>query len=301
MKNTKLAKKHHYLPRYYLKGFTDNLGKFFVYDKETGEIFRSSPGATFFENNINTILNPDGSYSDFIERAYAQVESKSWESLDAIRGSSFDTTIESIDKMNLYLFLLFLYWRIPTNSTTAENLSKRFFSDDETYDYFKVLSTNGNAIAKDTIERIRALTSFKKSSRLLLPFAPFFKDQNWAKKLESWRFLYTGDKKDWYITGDNPIITRLETGHNPVNCLDEFIFPVSGRIILIAGVNFKNQVLPPEFAVRYGMAIIEKAKRFVAFQNRDFLNAIIKCRNLYVQKEETCIITKSLFTMLENN
>ena len=49
------SKRHHYLPRYYLKGFTNSDNRFFVYDKEEERIFVSSPGAAFFENNLNTV------------------------------------------------------------------------------------------------------------------------------------------------------------------------------------------------------------------------------------------------------
>jgi len=37
------SKKHHYLPRYYLKGFTDEVGKFFVYDKAEDRVFQTNP------------------------------------------------------------------------------------------------------------------------------------------------------------------------------------------------------------------------------------------------------------------
>ncbi len=48
------SKRHHYLPQFYLRGFTDNKGEFYVFDKQTEEIRKSNPLNSFFENHRNT-------------------------------------------------------------------------------------------------------------------------------------------------------------------------------------------------------------------------------------------------------
>ena len=54
IRNT-VSKRHHYLRRYYLKGFTDRDNRFFVFAKEKERIFIISPDAAFFENNLNDV------------------------------------------------------------------------------------------------------------------------------------------------------------------------------------------------------------------------------------------------------
>ena len=66
MDTTKPSRKHHYLPRYYLKGFADEKNSFFVYDKTNDNIFKSSPNSIFFENNLNTVSIKNGQTSDFL-------------------------------------------------------------------------------------------------------------------------------------------------------------------------------------------------------------------------------------------
>jgi hypothetical protein len=298
MKKEKPSKKHHYLPRYYLKGFTDNDGGFFVYDKHTGKIFSTSPDAAFFENDLNTVELPNGKQSDFLEDLYTEIENKCWNSLDSIRDSTSHSSIESLDKMNLFLFLQFLYWRLPSNNSMADKLSSQFFREDNVLDYAKLLTENGGAVPKEVIERITNLPAVKKSSKVILPFAPFFKDRNWWKNLEGWRFVYTGDWQNWYIVGDNPIITRGESDNDPVNCLKEFIFPVSGKILLIGGHCTVGQVLPPEFIVQYSAGIIERAQRFVACQNKSFLEILLKYHEVLVRNAESDSIVRNLFEML---
>jgi hypothetical protein len=299
LKKEKLSKKHHYLPRYYLQGFTGNDGKFFVYDKHTGKIFSSSPNTTFFEKDLNTVELPSGKNSDLLEHLYTYIENQSWNSFDIIRGSASNIPIKLIDRMNLFLFLLFQYWRLPSNISIVNELSNQFFDEDNVLNYAQLLTANGSTIPREYAEKIINHPAFKKSARLLLPFAPFFKDQSWLENLEGWRFLYSGDQKNWYIVGDNPIITRGENDHDPLKCLKEFIFPVSGKILLISGHDSLNGTLPPEFTIYYCAEIIERSQRFVACQNRDFLEALVNYHHLYVKNAETNIIIKNLFKMLD--
>jgi len=283
MKKKKPSRKHHYLPRHYLRGFADSDGGFFVYDKHTGKIFHTSPDAAFFENDLNTVELPDGNQSDFLEDLYTGIENQSLNSLDTIRGSTFNTPIEPIDKMNLFSYLLFLHWRLPSNISMADKLSSQFFREDNVLDYFKLLSKTGSGVPKEVVERVANSPAFKKCARVILPFAPFFKDRNWGSNLAGWRFVYSGDENNWFIVGDNPIITRGESDHDPVNCLKEFIFPVSGKILLISGHSSVGQTLPLEFILQYSAGIIERARRFVACQNQSFLEALLKYHESHVQ------------------
>lgn len=299
MKN-KPSKKHHYLPRHYLRGFTDSEGGFFVYDKLTGKLFSTCPDAAFFENDLNAVELPDGNKSVFLEDLYTEIENKSWRSLDSIRDSTFNTTIKPLDKMNLFLFLLFLHWRLPSNIELIDKLSDEFFNGENDLDFFRLLSKTGNAVPKEIIERITSSQAFRKAAKMIAPFAPFFKDKSWWSSLDDWRFIYSGDKEQWFIVGDNPIITDGDSDHDPVNCLKKFIFPVSGKILLVSGTSHIDRMLTPEFTIQYSAGIIERAQRFVACQNQSFLEAVIKFHQLHVQFAKTDIIVSELFEMLDD-
>lgn len=51
--------RHHYLPQFYLKGFTNENGTFKIYDVTQGKFLKDgkefSPASYFFEKNANTI------------------------------------------------------------------------------------------------------------------------------------------------------------------------------------------------------------------------------------------------------
>jgi hypothetical protein len=296
------SKKHHYLPRYYLKGFTDRSNFFYIYDKKEDIILSNpiSPDNFFFENNLNTIVLQDGTYSDFLEDFYTQIEVTTRSSLSFIRNSGYKTPIPFTDKMNLYLFLLFLYWRLPSNIEYCNTLSNTFFNDNfKDLNYLNIKNKNGETAPNVIIDRIKISNAFKKTSKLIIPFAPFYKS-DWSDKLKNWRFLYSGDGNIWDFVGDNPFITKGKNDHDPISCLDEFVFPVSGKILLVNMNKPINKDLPPEFTIDFNASVIERSQRFVACQNKPFLESLIKYYKFHVQNEKTGIIIKGLYKMLEN-
>lgn len=301
LKNNR-SKKHHYLPRHYLKGFVNSEGCFFIYDKQNDKILPKplTPDAAFFENNLNTVILPKGEASDFLESCYTDIENQSWGTIDKIRGSSSKTPIQLLDKMNLFLFLLFLHWRLPSNIEHVEELSKEFFgANNKNLNYFTLKNKSGDSVPKEIVNKIKNSSAFKKSSKLMLPFAPFY-NSGWNERLNNnWRFLYTGDGNSWYLVGDNPIITKGDNDHDPVNCLNEFVFPISGNILLVNTNKPINNDLSPEFVIQFNTSIVERAQRFVACQNKDFLEALIKNYKVYVQFKKTDSIITEMFDMLK--
>jgi len=295
---TKPSRKHHYLPRHYLRGFADQAGTFFVYDKLTGRVFHTSPDAAFFENDLNTVTFPDGSSSDFLEGLYADTESQAWNSLDKIRQSTPDAPIDLWHKMDLFLFLSFLHWRLPSNVTYAEKLSERSFGQDKELGFFKLTSTTGAAPPQDIIDTIRTSPAWRKAAKAIVPFAPFYAGNSWYKDLANWRFAYPADDSSWNIVGDNPIVTRGYNDHDPATCLKDFLFPVSGRILLISRGERLGEMLPPEFTVQYDTAILERSQRFVACQDKAFLSALVDYHTFHVQSGKTDRIIPELFEML---
>ena len=297
------SKKHHYLPRHYLKGFVNSKGGFFIYDKQNGIVLPDpiTPVAVFSETNLNTVILPNGEISDFLERLYTDMENRTKDSLDRIRGSNNEMQIELLDKMYLFLFLLFLHWRLPSNIKHVEELSNNFFDkDNEELDYITLINTSGGSVPKEISDKIKDSLAFVKSSKLILAFAPFFNDNGWCEKLNNnWRFLYSGGGNSWVFVGDNPIITKGDNDHDPVNCLNEFVFPISGNILLVNINKPINQDLPPEFVVQFNFAIIERAQRFVACQNKEFLEALIKYYKMYVENNKADSIIIEFFDMLK--
>ncbi len=293
------SKKHHYLPRYFLKGFTNPNGSFFVYDKQTRKIFKSSPDNSFFENNLNTVTLKHGD-SDFIEKMYSNMEGKFWKSLDTIRDSTYQMGIGDLDKMNLYLFLAILHWRLPKNMALVESLSKRFFTGDNDFKYITLKSKTNKNVPEEIVDEFRSSEGFKKSAKLLIPFINF-QGNEWYESVANWTFSYTGDNARWHMIGDSPILTEGIYDEDPKKFLDRFMFPVSGSVMLINnGTHITPKELPEAFLLQFNTALVHKAERFVACPNKDLLEVIIRYYYNYVSNDMTHLIFKELFSYLDD-
>lgn len=296
----KPSRKHHYLPSHYLKGFTNDKGNFFVFDKKTNKIFKSSPDNIFFENELNTVILPKGDKSVFIEDQYTQIENICWPSIDKIRKSDSKKIIDFSDKEFLFMFLVFLYWRLPDNISKVEKLSETAFTEENPASYLLLKNKNGEKIPSKVIEGIRGSSAFKKSFRLVLPFVPFLKDKSWGDKIQNWKFFYTENSKPFYVVGDNPIIIK-NNNDDPANLLDEFIFPISGNILLINNIPSVTTNLPPDFIIQYNTAMIEKANRFVVCSDEITLKALVTYYNQYIIYGKNDTIIDEMFTFLKTN
>lgn len=295
----KISRKHHYLPRHYLKGFTDESNGFFVYDKKNDKIFQSSPDAKFFENNLNTIELENGQKSDFLEDLYTDIENTCWYHFDTIRNSSRLDNVDQMSRMHLLLFLLFLHWRLPANQKYVKELSKQSFDSKSTLlDFFYLENKDGSPVDLKIIETIKNSPAFIKSSKMLIPFAMFYKNKDWSNQLMNWKFAYIDDSDNWFFVGDNPLVTRGESDHDPIRCLDEFIFPISGKILLI---NSKSQIsneLSQGFVIQYAVSMLERSQRFIAHSNKDFLQSIIDYHKIYKDFNKTNRIMDDLLKEL---
>src|SRR3954469_14980818 len=71
----KLSWRHHYIPQFYLRNFTNEQGFFYLFNKEKNIIERNakSPESYFFERNRNTFTLPHGELDDFIETSFYKI------------------------------------------------------------------------------------------------------------------------------------------------------------------------------------------------------------------------------------
>src|ERR1700733_15451019 len=110
--------RHHFIPVFYLKNFTDKQGLFYIYDvvnrslKENGRKF--APSTHFYEHDLNTVTSGQTS-SIFIENKYGKLDSQIGEIVAKIkRGDAM--TLTPYEWTYLQYFVNVLYWRNPANT-----------------------------------------------------------------------------------------------------------------------------------------------------------------------------------------
>lgn len=127
-----VARKHHYVPRAYLGGFTatgTKDGKFFVLDVESGRAFRTSPANVAAERDFNRV-DIEGRSPDAIETALAPFEGQA---VEAIRRVIETQTYPNDQDWNLILNLLaLLAVRNPRMRTSFNRASNSYFGESVT-------------------------------------------------------------------------------------------------------------------------------------------------------------------------
>jgi hypothetical protein len=107
--------KHHYIPQFYLKLFTNENGNYHLFDKKYYK-FKSdpqSPSTSFFEYNRNIIMYKNERTS-LIEKTYSSIESNFAQFLHYLLKN--DNRIEIMDNEDtiymLKCYIALQFWRI---------------------------------------------------------------------------------------------------------------------------------------------------------------------------------------------
>jgi len=274
---SKLSRKHHYIPQFYLKGFCRSDNTFAVYDKEYNH-FRNqpqSPAGNFFEKYRNTIIK-DGIRTDIIEKHYNNLETEFAKLFQHIQSNAAQNEI--ITKDGLYLLKTFLaiqFWRLPLVDSFADDFIKNF-------DLKKVgpgITINGKPIGE--IKEINRLLKTNKDFRyyfrcFCLPILTFDVFSN-NDSLDNWYIFDVEDRAKWakQICGDNPLV---------IGGLQSFlkfsgfiIFPLTKSRILIHSPTNKNLTeIEPEFNSMLSLLIFIQSQKYICGPDEEDISKIIE-------------------------
>ncbi|MES2426203.1 MAG: DUF4238 domain-containing protein [Bacteroidota bacterium] len=233
-----ISKKHHYIPQFYLRNFTNDENKFHIYlvkEKryvQDGKLF--SPETHFFEKYGNTIVF-NSKPSDFLETDFygpldndiAQLFYKIKNSNDVRYG------LTEADMPNLQFFVAHLFWRNPSNDMFVKELIRRKGLSGLGM-IFKEKNTNQILSNSDLENDILKNKSTYKVIKYWLPIVLF---QNLLGNDTPLTILSFNPGEKPSLVCDNPLIFR-----NPRNFdvyKDDFILPLSSDKILIRAKKIK--------------------------------------------------------------
>jgi len=222
---------NHYIPQYYLKGFSQNDGKqIWVYDKNIG---------IKFQTQIKSTANISGLYSNEIEQYLAnEIEEPANAVLMKIRNQN---QINNEDKKILSEYMVTMMKRVPTGKRRFEELAPSICKN-----LFNELDISLSKIAINSPEKIDLINTRKNEiGGILTKFSNNFPDEAWfhnippmkspkiveALKNMVWYFLVVESGFD-FLTSDNPFFFFKSLGIGNPN--SEVIFPISNKIALWA-------------------------------------------------------------------
>lgn len=261
------------MPQFYLRGFTNDHGDFYVFDKQTEEIRKSTPLNSFFENHRNTGTIKDEK-SVLLEDMFADFDGVTAPQLEKIRKATVENfELEPEILHRIRMFITQMYWRVPESDDEIEKLIDDLTFSDSGFDI--VEKKTGKSVAtKELQDELKGVDLFRKMYRI---FIPLISAQAKYKRsdFENCRVYFRGNKLQ--LTGDNPLIIEKYIDFSSLN--GELFFPLCSDKVFVHTSRPKPKNLPSIFLLHLDMLIIQQATRFVCCSDKTYLEYLVN--NLY--------------------
>lgn len=275
----KYSKKHHYVPVFYLKGFADEKGLIYVYDKVKDSIlFKQNPESKFYEKDLNNYKTKDGILLTIEEPYYTPLDTKLAPLFSKIQSGDINQDLTILEKLEVLYFINHLFWRSPqSNKYLIELIEKEGLSNK----YFGFKNINGEKITDDEIPDIKSQVlkdvEIQKIFKQMTALSNGSIDES-SRLVSKWYVITIQNEESSFLVGDFPFLIN-NSNLSMDNVFEEMIFPLSKTKLLILSdksPNFLDGIL---FA-SINSSIIAQSKRFVASSNENQLkNAIEHYKN----------------------
>lgn len=288
--------RHHYIPEFYLRGFTNKENKFKIYDVQRKQLIRNgkdfSTESFFFEENGNTILTIKGE-DDFIEKGFAQIDNRIAGLFNKIRNSDSSTRfgLSENDMPALQHFVSVLFWRIPSNYDKI----KKLIQEKELHELGLLIKSKlTNEIIRDEQfeSRIKNDPAFFKTLKVLLPYLTYKRLLDCDTPLT----IQTFPKELPSICSDNPLI--FKKSDLPDIYYDDFIFPLTNRHVLIRA-NKINEKAPSTIKIMIDQIILMQAQKYVSCTDLKYIEMLNQLNE--TNKQSVDELKKMVFKNLINS
>lgn len=261
--------RHHYIPKFYLTNFTNELNKFYIYlvkeerYKGSGKLF--SPESHFFEEDGNTIIT-DNSTTDFLEiDFYKQLDNDIARLFHKIKTSPEERYgLTEKDMPILQFFVAHLFWRNPMNDEFVKNLLQREGLNGLG---LKIRSTETNEVIYNS-ETEKKLVKNETTYKIIKYWLPSVLFKNLFTNEDPLTILRFNPGNKPALVSDNPLILR-----NPKNFdvyRDEFILPLSNDKVLIRTKKVKAQYQNTT-RVLIDSLLVRQANKFISSTEMNYI------------------------------
>lgn len=296
----KLSRRHHYLPQMYLRGFADDDGLVWVFDRQNNTFLHQGVINTAVKKDFYTIVCPDGEKSDAIETLMANsVEGPTkgiiekldkrnlnWEGEDRAILALFVTLLRTrnlaFDRdQNEFTDQFFRWWAKASHSTTeAVEKSLREYQEKTGRD------TTGIS-AQEMFEMIRddnyeldnpRQNNIKTMMSLSLDLASALFRLNWE--------IFSAPKGASFVTCDNPFTVVPPPSFD--DTLEGFgiltpgastVVPLSRRTAICfrgEGIHGRGAVVYKDFLRQVNLVVAANSERFVIAREEALLRSLVR-------------------------
>lgn len=277
-----ISRKHHYLPKFYLKGFTGNDGKLAVFDLQEKRLLskRLTPKQVFFEFDRNT-FERDGIEDDFVEKLYGILENQIAPVFkEMIRGQKNYSAVSTKDMFNIILFAGSLYWRIPTTDEIIKDVVSSSSPDE--LECKIIDKETGEEMPLSFHEEFFRKDMFIGAYRMVKPLIDYMKFN--IEDINEWLIFYStlndkGESKEMHLIGDNPIVFKK---NSVINIFDqELIMPLSSGKTLYRTKGKKIELVEPGPRIDVDRLMFLQSEKYVCGPDGDHLKSIAEQAYMY--------------------
>lgn len=271
----KYSRRHHYLPVFYLKGFTNEEKLFYVYDKIKDLILvKQKPESKFYEKDLNNYKTKSGVLLTIEEPLYTPHDTDISPLLSKIQSGDINQNLTALEKLEVLYFINQLFWRSPqSNKYFVELISKEGLSNK----YFGFKNSSGEKVTDEEIPEIKAQVlkdvEIQKVFKLMIALSDGSSEER-IKLFEKWNVITLTNESSSFLVGDYPfLINNPNMAMN--NVFDEMMFPLSKNKLLILSSKSPN-FLDGILFTKFNTSIIAQSKRFVASSDENQLKLSIE-------------------------
>lgn len=302
----KLPKKHHYLPQFYLKLFSQDRHHLHVYDKKISSkefMFRyQTTEKIAFETNLYTYKTKDGK-KETLEDFFCQIEGLANE---VIKKLELRQDINPQERGHLALFIAFLWLRTPTSKNETINAQEELTEKTIRMMYHfpqqkemvkKFLEEKGEHPSDKELDDLIDFAANPKRSKIVINFPPEY----WLKQMLSLAnniYIYLAQceweikhaiKKYAFITSDNPVLLIPSEKPHPFYGVGlskpgvKKIVPLSANMFLIMHEPKKELILihteaDKNFYRKVNELTMKNAERFVFSPELGKIQKLVKTK-----------------------
>lgn len=293
------SRKHHYLPVFFLKGFCDEDGLLYVYDKINKKILtKQKPESKFYENDLNNYKFEGDIKFSLEETVFNRIDGDGSQLFKRLKDGEFDDDISALDKFRFLGFITRLFWRSPqTHEVFAALIQKEGLSN-ESFGF--VNKKTGKVIPDNELEDIKTQfindIEIQKIFKHSVPLSAGGMEEIY-NLYNKWGLYSNKNESLSFITGDNSFLIKNDS-ISLNNIFNELIFPLNKKTLLILSEKHP-QFLDNILITHVNLSIFHQSERFVA---TDSEQQIVNILEHYKKLEELKLnhsLPKNLFQFLQ--
>jgi hypothetical protein len=250
-------KAHHYIPKFYLKGFTESTDSPFiwVYEQGADAPFRANIANVGHENYFYALKVPNDRTGNMSVENYLaeKVEAPANPAIERIRNRE---RLTDSDRVNLSIYLAVMHKRVPRQRQRVKELAPQVVPE---------VSERFDAILELRPEKPEQIKKWRKEGEGLInrlaenpPDEAYIPDYSIRVVRQiyrmTWQFLLSQDDFA-FVTSDNPVFHFEGLGIGQLE--SELSFPISSKCVLWA----TNRTDSPEGYYSIGQAVVQEMNR----------------------------------------